>query len=217
MPHSVAHPLALAVALAVAGFSTACGGRTGLVTPDDGGPKDQPHLTADRPKPLDLTPPLPDGPQSPCNPNVASVEKTYSDRMVVCRGGKDLIYNQCQAHALCGPGWRLCKGSEYKIKFSGKLSPPGTETSWIAGCVLTDGKPHAPRDQICGECTFTVVKAPIIGFHCHKDAASFVQRKFAGLVSHPECWMVGIKAAANAAYWAPNTTDYKLRQAFCCR
>ena len=219
----------MTVTVAVVAVLSACGGRTGLSTASDSGPRDQrvtsadhkspprDHTLPDRARPHDLAPLIPDGPHTPCAPTYASVHKTISSQMVVCRAATKGLYDQCNAHALCGPGWRLCKASEYRKRFGSTAGAPATETSWIGGCVMSNGKPHAPRDEVCSDCTFTVVKAPIIGWHCHKDAASFVQRRFAGLVSHPECWRVGVKSAATAAYWAPNTTDYLLRQAFCCR
>jgi len=166
----------------------------------------------------DTAPPTPDTtPHTPCAAPLAAMYQKISNQMAICRAAGSARYDQCQAHTLCGPGWRLCKASEYRTKFGVSAFPPNTETTWIAGCVMTAGKPHAPVDRICNDCKFTVTKAPIIGWHCYKDVAGLVQRPHAGLASHPECWRAGVKSMSAAAYWTPITPDYKLRQAFCCK
>ena len=205
-------PVAVAIAVAVAGFSAACTDRavTSFTTPSDASPQDI--------APPDTAPPTPDTiPHTTCAPAVATMYQQINSRMAICRATGSARYDQCQASTLCGTGWRLCKASEYRQHFGVSAWPPNTETTWIAGCVMTAGKPHAPTDQICGDCSVTVTTAPTIGWHCYKDVAGLVQRPNAGLVSHPECWRVGIKSMSTAAFWSPITPDYKLRQAFCCR
>ena len=219
---------ALALALALA-LLPACGNRTVPVAPMDGGPTDSARPPADHAAPgadrasrdtaapVDHPPAVPDGPHAPCAAPLAAAHMTFSNRMVVCRLSSSPWLDQCQAESMCGPGWRLCKASEYRKRFGQAAGPPGTETSWIAGCVLSAGVPHAPTDQVCGSCSGAVTKAPTIARHCTKDMAAFVQRKYAGVVSYPQCMRIGVKSASNAAHWAANAPDYKLRQAFCCR
>jgi hypothetical protein len=203
----------LVVALAMAGLSAGCTDRavsTITAAPDGSSQDIAPPLP-------DTAPPSPDSvPHAACSPLAAMYQK-ISGQMVICRAVTSARYDQCQASTLCGPGWRLCKASEYRSRFSASASPPNTETTWIAGCVMTAGKPHAPVDRICGDCTVTVTKAPFVGWHCYKDVVGTVQRPNAGLASHPECWRAGVKAMSAAAYWTPITPDYKLRQAFCCK
>jgi hypothetical protein len=221
---STARALTPTLTLVLAVTLGACGARSAFTdapvasTGGDAATVSDLAVRPDSPRP-DLPPRAPDMvPHQPCTPGMAEIQMSLGTEMVVCRSAQDGLHvDQCAAPMLCGPGWHLCRASTYRARFGPSVGPPDTETTWIAGCVRSGGEPHAPTDEICAQCSGPVVNLSKVGWGCFKDVALGVQRLFVGVVSHPECYRIGVNEPETAAYWAPSSPDYLLRQAFCCR
>lgn len=116
-----------------------------------------------------------------------TIDQTYaaSSDMVGCDGAA----TQCEAEALCAPGWHLCSPAAYRVR--GGSDTPATAGRWLAGCLRSacGSEPIGPGTAICTSCAAGIGTALELSFTC--DAAERARPEVA----------CNVGAAASADPW----------------
>ena len=133
---------------------------------------------------------------------------------------------QCEAHELCGSGYRLCTANEYykDIKGTSPYFTVRAAAAWIAGCVRDGNQAAALLDGVCSTCDTTTISSVsanvsnVCGAGCTAPATNALQH--VGVVTDLMCNSLGATcpAGANVAtYWQALTASAKRDRALCCK
>ena len=187
-------------------------------------PQDGPPLQ-DGPPPPDQKPPLdqqptPDLPSpneaslpAPCSGTSFEIKIGGWNNMHICNATGATV-NQAQAQILCGPGWHMCTGTEYKAR--GGVTTATVVAAWIAVCMVHT---NAPTDGICAGWSSGCMSGCTMMWECLTGTAKlFLGTTQWAAMTSSDCYRIGQNVQSNEAFWQASRPDAgnTMKAAVCC-